>query len=270
MNRIKPFGGAHARRNESILETLIHAPWWMSVIVAIIVFTGMKFIVPAVRKDPLLSGLANLVSSLAWLVACIFLLPGTISMFNAWRKGELFQSQTGLASLLKLSWKEFEEVIGEAYRIQGYTVIENAGPGADGGIDIVANREGETILVQCKHWKSKKIGVPTIREMFGLWNDERANEVHIVTCGDFTDEARQFARGKPIRLIDGPALVQLINKVQKHQLDRTNKQETSKISCPQCGSNMVLRTAKVGAHAGNHFWGCERFPACTGIRLLKN
>ena len=111
MNRIKPFGGAHARRNESILETLIHAPWWMSVIVAIIVFTGMKFIVPAVRKDPLLSGLANLVSSLAWLVACIFLLPGTISMFNAWRKGELFQSQTGLASLLKLSWKEFEEVI---------------------------------------------------------------------------------------------------------------------------------------------------------------
>ena len=101
----------------------------------------MKFAVPAILKGPLFSGLAKLSSSFAWLVACIFLLPGAISMFNAWRKGELFQSQTGLTSLLRLSWREFEEVIGEAYRRQGYTVVENAGPGADGGIDLVAKKE---------------------------------------------------------------------------------------------------------------------------------
>jgi len=258
------------RRNESILMELTQAPWWMSVIAAIIVFVGMKFIVPAVLKGPLFSGLAKLSSSLAWVVACVFLLPGAISLFNSWRKGELFQRQTGLDSLSKLSWREFEEVIGEAYRRQGYAVIENAGPGADGGIDLIAKKEGETILVQCKQWKSEKIGVPTVREMFGLWNAERANEVHIVTCGDFTEEARQFTQGKPIRLIDGPSLVQLINKAQKPQLDRANKQETSKVSCPQCGSTMVLRTAKVGVHAGNQFWGCERFPECKGIWLLKN
>jgi restriction system protein len=101
-------------------------------------------------------------------------------MFNAWRKGELFQSQTGLTSLLRLSWREFEEVIGEAYRRQGYAVVENAGPGEDGGIDLVAKKEGETILVQCKQWKSEKVGVPTVREMFGLLNAERANEVHLI------------------------------------------------------------------------------------------
>ena len=258
------------RRNESVLIELTQAPWWMSIVAAGIVFTAMKFAVPVILKGPLFSGLATLSSSLAWLVACIFLLPGAISMFNAWRKGELFQSQTGLTSLLKLSWREFEEVIGEAYRRQGYAVVENAGPGADGGIDLVAKKEGETILVQCKQWKSEKIGVPTMREMFGLWNAEKANEVHVVTCGNFTNEAKQFALGKPIRLIDGPSLVQLINKVQKPQLDRANKQETSKVSCPQCGSTMVLRTAKAGVHAGNQFWGCERFPECKGIRLLKN
>ncbi len=258
------------RPNKSILAELTQAPWWMSVIAAIIVFTGMKFVVPTILKGPLFIGLAKLSSSFAWLIACIFLLPGAISMFNAWRKGELFRSQTGLTSLLRLSWREFEEVIGEAYRKQGYAVVENAGPGADGGIDLVAKKEGETILVQCKQWKSEKVGVPTVREMFGLLNAERANEVHIVTCGHFTEEAKQFARGKPIKLIDGPSLIQLINKSRQSALNRGGKQETSKVMCPQCGATMVLRTAKVGVHAGNKFWGCERFPACKGIRLLKN
>jgi restriction system protein len=256
------------RRNESILMELTQAPWWMSVIAAIIVFVGMKFIVPAVLKGPLFSGLAKLSSSLAWVVACIFLLPGAISLFNAWRKGELFQRQTGLDSLSKLSWREFEEVIGEAYRRQGYAVIENAGPGADGGIDLIAKKEGETILVQCKQWKSEKIGVPTVREMFGLWNAERANEVHIVTCGDFTEEARQFAQGKPIKLIDGPSLARLINDTQERMVGKAAKHTMSKLPCPQCGSSMVLRTAKVGIHARNQFWGCERFPECKGIRLI--
>ena len=35
--------------------------------------------------------------------------------------------------------------------------------------------------------------------------------------------------------------------------------------CPKCGSEMVLRTAKKGAHAGEQFWGCSRFPDCRTI-----
>ncbi|MCA9902312.1 MAG: DUF2726 domain-containing protein [Anaerolineae bacterium] len=33
-------------------------------------------------------------------------------------------------------------------------------------------------------------------------------------------------------------------------------------SCPKCGAPMILRTVKNGANAGNHFWGCSKFPAC--------
>lgn len=35
--------------------------------------------------------------------------------------------------------------------------------------------------------------------------------------------------------------------------------------CPQCGSSMVLRTAKSGSQAGNQFWGCSKYPKCRGI-----
>jgi len=37
--------------------------------------------------------------------------------------------------------------------------------------------------------------------------------------------------------------------------------------CPNCGSRMVLRTAKRGANAGNQFWGCSAYPKC---RVIQN
>lgn len=35
--------------------------------------------------------------------------------------------------------------------------------------------------------------------------------------------------------------------------------------CPKCGSEMILRTAKSGANAGNKFWGCSKYPNCRGM-----
>jgi DNA-binding helix-hairpin-helix protein with protein kinase domain len=37
-------------------------------------------------------------------------------------------------------------------------------------------------------------------------------------------------------------------------------------NCPQCGSRMVLRTARRGGGRGRQFWGCSRYPACRGTR----
>jgi hypothetical protein len=41
--------------------------------------------------------------------------------------------------------------------------------------------------------------------------------------------------------------------------------EASSPSCPKCGSEMVLRTAKRGDNQGGKFWGCSRYPECRGI-----
>lgn len=35
--------------------------------------------------------------------------------------------------------------------------------------------------------------------------------------------------------------------------------------CPDCGSLMVLRTAHKGAHEGEQFWGCSKYPTCKGV-----
>ncbi len=66
-----------------------------------------------------------------------------------------------------LSWHEFELLMGEAFRQQGYVVSETP-EGADGGVDLELRRGGELHLVQCKHWRATKVGVAVVRELYGV------------------------------------------------------------------------------------------------------
>ena len=36
-------------------------------------------------------------------------------------------------------------------------------------------------------------------------------------------------------------------------------------TCPKCGVEMILRTAKSGSNQGGQFWGCSSYPNCRGI-----
>ena len=40
------------------------------------------------------------------------------------------------------------------------------------------------------------------------------------------------------------------------------------MTCPKCGSPLVLRTAKKGTNTGKQFYGCSGFPKCRYIRIL--
>ena len=86
--------------------------------------------------------------------------------------------------------------------------------GPDGGVDLILKKDDQLVLVQCKQWRSQKVGVKIVRELFGVMAASKASRGIIVTCGYFTQEAMDFASGKPIELIGGNALVELIKTVQ--------------------------------------------------------
>ncbi len=48
-----------------------------------------------------------------------------------------------------------------------------------------------------------------------------------------------------------------INDIASKNADVSNN-----IKCPKCGGTLVLRTARRGANAGNHFYGCSNYPRC--------
>jgi restriction system protein len=133
-----------ARKNTSPAETLILAPWWVSAILSGLVFAAMRWVLPAFGSDNIvLKAFIPALVKFAWLPALFFAALACVSAVFASKKRALLDSQKDAASLQSLSWKEFEWLVGEAYRRQGYDVEESLGKGADGGIDLVLHKGAE-------------------------------------------------------------------------------------------------------------------------------
>ena len=166
-----------------------------------------------------------------------------------------------------ISWRDFELLIGEAYRQRGYHVTETGGGGADGGVDLVLSKGRETWLVQCKQWRATKVSVQIVRELLGVMTARGATGAYVVTSGSFTAEARAFVEGRNIELVDGPELLRLIGSVpasEEMAFSQPVAETPAALSCPKCAATMVIRMARDGPP----FWGCSKFPQCRGTRDL--
>ncbi len=126
------------------------------------------------------------------------------------------------------------------------------------------------MLVQCKHWQTKSVGVGVIREIVGVVASRKADGAMVVTSGRFTDEAKAFAARTGVDLIDGERLQKLIRtgptqSVEPPRQSAPAAAPASSPTCPKCGGEMVKRTARQGGNAGKDFWGCRGYPSCRGI-----
>jgi len=74
---------------------------------------------------------------------------------------ELAQANPKVA-ITSMSWRDFERLVGEAFRRQGFTVTGFGGSGPDGGVDLGLARNGQRFLVQCKHWRKRQVGVTVV------------------------------------------------------------------------------------------------------------
>jgi restriction system protein len=250
-----------ARRDESILNLLVECPWWASVLISVIAFVILRFILPSINfQNMVVNSFVKGLSNAAPFVALVLLLPAPISALRSWQKSKRLDSQKDLDSIKAIGWREFEELVGEAYRRQGYTVIENTTVGPDEGIDLVLKSDSGLILVQCKQWRSTKVGVNIVREAYGVMTAKKADNAILITSGFFTQEAKNFAADKPIDLVDGPELLQLIGQVQKERL--VSSEPAPANLCPKCGAQLILRTAQKGPNPGQKFWSCSNFPRC--------
>lgn len=253
-----------ARRKSSIADDLVLLPWWVSAGLA----GAAYLILPSVLPPAIVNG------GTVGIIAMGLLALAVISALRSWSTRQMLERQTGTDSIRELPWKRFEDLLGEAYRRQGYAVEETLGGGADGGVDLVLRRGNEVTLVQCKRWSAKqRVKVPIVREMYGILTERRAAAAKVVATTKFTSEAIAFAKGKPIELVDGQALLELLRGVQTSGRipapAAVSREDVPAPDCPRCGAGMVKRTAKRGANAGAEFWGCSGFSGgCRGTREM--
>ena len=150
-----------SRRNESVGEILLKSPWWISAVLGVFAFAGLRWGVHAYFGDSKMAQpIVTVASNYAPFVALIFGVLAGLSFWFGKRRQGLVDQQTSLESLRGVPWKDFEFLVGEAYRRQGYAVDFSLGKGADGGVDLVLRKSGRTSLVQCKQWKVFSVGAP--------------------------------------------------------------------------------------------------------------
>jgi predicted RNA-binding Zn-ribbon protein involved in translation (DUF1610 family) len=185
--------------------------------------------------------------------------------------GEWLDDQQLLAMLRGMSPSEFEEFVAKVFAALGYETELNGGSG-DGGIDIIMKKNGRNFVVQCKKFITRKVNPHDVRDFYGAMGDRHIDgKGFFVTTNIFTLEAEQFAEGKPMELIDGTRLVELVrdSKVmavkpaESKAVEAKPVEPASEPKCPNCGGVLVVRTNK---REGNHFWGCSNFPKCRYTR----
>lgn len=125
-------------------------------------------------------------------------------------------------ALSRVGWREFERLLADHYRRQGYRV-EHCGTGAsasrfDGGIDLKLHRDGAYLVVQCKHWNARQVTHNAMHELLGIMFTEGATGAILVTSGEFTPHARESAaKAGNMQLIDGDALRTMLGPLPEPQ-----------------------------------------------------
>ncbi|MEK6816985.1 MAG: restriction endonuclease [Nanoarchaeota archaeon] len=205
-----------------------------------------------------------LLLALVFLVAAKFffeiMLPDLIKDWQTrrrFRKGESWRSDRDMLQWLRgMKPGEFEDYTAELFRNMGYEA-EAVGKSHDGGIDVIAKKNGATNYIQCKKFISSTVPVGAVRDFYGALADRLANgKGFFITTNKFTLEAERFAEDKPIELIDGYKLIQYIRLTQKDAKSGA-VQATDKV-CPVDGGRLVHREGKYGP-----FQGCSNYPKCT-------
>ena len=274
-----------------LVDLIALLPWYVGVILAVVGYLLLHRVAtaplaPALKPGDVSGAMVGavwrgLATAGQYVVPILCLAGAAVSAWRRHARRSLMDTVTRSEApgmLDNMSWREFEMLVGEGFRLQGYHVIENFEAGPDDGIDLALRMNGEKYLVQCKQWRAFKVGVPVVRELYGVMAALGAAGGFVVTSGRFTAEAEAFASGRNVQLLDGPKLQRMLKQAKG---DASAPVSTGVLAgpaagavppvarsaapaCPKCTQPMVRRTARKGTNAGHDFWGCSDYPRCRG------
>ncbi len=177
-----------------------------------------------------------------------------------------------------LSPKQFETTIANMFRHLGYKVFQTPFSN-DHGKDAIMRKDGEKILVECKHYAiSHKAGRPELQKFFAAIIEEKASFGYFICTGGFADTSIVYAKSNKILCID---IIQLSNFMQDAYPSPTDI--SIKLSCQECGEVVTFYLKEKKEHdycsnrhlVTNNIWAyCntnpdEICPKCGG-KIIKN
>ncbi len=118
-------------------------------------------------------------------------------------------------NIMELNPFEFENLVSNLFGKMGLE-SKLTRSSRDGGVDAVAFDKrpvlGGKVVIQAKRYRHT-VGVSAVRDLFGTMMNEGANKGILVTTSGYGPDAYEFAKDKPIELVDGGGLLYLLEQV---------------------------------------------------------
>ncbi len=121
-------------------------------------------------------------------------------------------------NLAAIPWEDFEQLVREIFEME---FAQNGGEvrvtqaSRDGGVDAIVfdpdPLRGGKIVIQAKRY-TNTVPVSAIRDLYGTVINEGANSGIIITTSDYGRDSYEFAKDKPLKLLNGGHLLALLNK----------------------------------------------------------
>lgn len=121
-------------------------------------------------------------------------------------------------NLALMSWEDFEHLIRELFEKEfsaNGSEVRVTQASRDGGVDAVIHDpdpiRGGTIVIQAKRY-TNTVGVSAVRDLYGTVQHEGALKGILITTSNYGSDAYDFAKGKPLTLMNGGNLIHLLER----------------------------------------------------------
>jgi len=176
------------------------------------------------------SSTMELAESLKWLLGGLLLIGTVVAIASvAWYLGNRPTTPTAreLASRFEavrsMSGSQFEEFTADLFRALGHQAVVLGGAG-DQGVDVIVNRRGERVALQCKNHR-RPVGNRPVQEVFAGAKHHRCAEACVVAPAGYTRGAIALASSTGVTLFDADSIRQWIRQADKLEKELASKSE---------------------------------------------
>lgn len=128
---------------------------------------------------------------------------------GAWGQSRRDNRVSNQQSARYFSPDDLEKFSAQIFKKMGYRATVSGQIG-DHGVDVrLINPNGQIELVQCKQW-NRPVGEPEVRDLLGAMVHEKAVRGFVIAPNGFSVAARQWAKGKPIILVDDKEINRMV------------------------------------------------------------
>src|SRR5262249_36312215 len=182
----------------------------------------------------------------------------------------------GHDSLQSIRWlipREFNRLVEEGFRRQGYLVQSSERLFSRAGIDLILRKADNHILVLCRRDPDAARQLAAVQELHAATATVNGASGLLITCERIAPEVKVYAANHGVAVIEGPALLKLLERARGERGKKAVRREprfavalTDLPVCSECGGPMVPDSDH-NLEPEMRRWHCSRGAGCHTPRL---